>query len=152
MLPSWTWSSTPVTVTVWATFQLAVLNVRLAVETVPSAGLLLATGIATLAVGWLLRRTVKLAVPPASVVTRPVVGVTVMPAASLSVFVTDTSAGLLLATGIATLAVGWLLRRPVKRAVPPASVVTRPVVGVTVMPAASLSVFVTDTSAGFVPE
>src|ERR1044072_4741154 len=93
MLPSWTWSSTPVTVTVWATFQLAVRNVRLAVENVASAGSLLATGIATLAVGWLLRRTVKLAVPPASVVTRPVVGVTVMAGSLLSVFAPDTSAG-----------------------------------------------------------
>src|ERR1044072_2467437 len=93
MLPSWTWSSTPVTVTVWATFQLAVLNVRLAVETVPSAGLLLATGIATLAVGWVLRRTVKLAGPPGSVGPRPRGGVAGMPGALFSVFVTDTSAG-----------------------------------------------------------
>ena len=35
----------------------------------------------------------NVAVPPASVVVRPVVGVTVMPAASLSVLVTVTSAG-----------------------------------------------------------
>src|ERR1051325_3784228 len=39
MLPSWTWSSTPVTVTVRATFQFAAVNVRLGAETVPSAGL-----------------------------------------------------------------------------------------------------------------
>ena len=37
---------------------------------------------------------VKVAVPPASVVVRPVVGVTVMPAVSLSVLVTETSAAL----------------------------------------------------------
>ena len=35
----------------------------------------------------------KVAVPPASVVVRPDVGLTVMPAASLSVLVTATSAG-----------------------------------------------------------
>ncbi len=69
------------------------MNARLGLETVPSAGLLLETGIVTLAVGWLFNCTVKLAVPPASVVTSPATGVTVMPAASLSVFVTDTSAG-----------------------------------------------------------
>ena len=42
----------------------------------------------TFAVGWLVSTTVNVAVPPASVVTRPVVGVTVMPAVSLSMFVT----------------------------------------------------------------
>ena len=47
----------------------------------------------TSAVGWVLSTTVKVAVPPASVVVRPDVGVTVMPAASLSVLVTATSAG-----------------------------------------------------------
>ena len=81
------------TVTVWAAFQFALVNVRLAVETVPSAVLLLATGITTSAMGWLVRTTVKLALPPASVVTRPAVGVTVMPATSLSLFVDETSAG-----------------------------------------------------------
>ena len=35
------------------TFQFAVVNVRLAAETLPSAALLLATGITTLASGWL---------------------------------------------------------------------------------------------------
>ena len=81
------------TVTVWATLQLAAVNVRLDAETVPSVGLLLDTGMTTSAVGWVLSCTVKLAVPPLSVVTRPAVGVTVMPAASLSVLVTATSAG-----------------------------------------------------------
>ncbi len=92
MLPSCTWSSTPVTVTVWATFQFTAVNVRLGVETVPSAGLLLATGITTFAVGWLSRRTVNVAVPPPSVVTSPAVGATEIPAVSSSRFVTPTSA------------------------------------------------------------
>ena len=78
--------------TLCAMFQSAAVNVRLAGETVPSAVLLLDTGIITSAVGWLVSRTVKLAVPPPSVVTRPAVGVTVMPAASLSVFEAETSA------------------------------------------------------------
>ena len=40
--------------------------------------------IVTSAVGWVLSTTVNVAVPPASVVVSPAVGVTVMPAASLS--------------------------------------------------------------------
>ena len=94
MFPSCTASSTPVTVTVWATFQLAAVNVRFAADTAPSALLLLETGMTTSASGWLSRCTAKVAVPPASVVTRPAVGVTVMPATSSSVFFADTSAGL----------------------------------------------------------
>ena len=82
----------PVTVTVLATFQFAGVKVRLTGATVPSVASLLARGITTTAVGWLLSTTVKLAVPPASVVTRPAVGLTVMPAASLSLFVAATSA------------------------------------------------------------
>src|ERR1044072_6885794 len=93
MLPSWTWSSTPVTVTVRATFQLAAVNVRLAGETLPSAGLLLEIGITTVAVGWAWSRTVTVAVPPHSAVTRPAVGVTVMPATSLSVLVAGAARG-----------------------------------------------------------
>src|ERR1043165_9645577 len=103
MVPSWTWSSTPVTVTVWATFQLAVLNVRLAVETVPSAGLLLATGTATLAAGWLVRAARGRGVGGPT--SRFAVG-TVAPGVE-----PVPCAGLVLANGIATLAVGWLLRR-----------------------------------------
>ena len=94
MSPSATASSTPVAVTVWATLQLAAVNVRLTGAAVPSAVLLLDTGITTLAVGWLWSRTVNVACPPASVVTRPAVGVTVMPATSLSVLVTETSGAL----------------------------------------------------------
>jgi hypothetical protein len=48
----------------------------------------------TSAVGWLARAIVNVAEPPASVVIRPEVGVTMMPAASLSVLVTATSAAL----------------------------------------------------------
>ncbi len=45
----------------------------------------------TSAVGWASRTTVNVAVPPASVVVSPLVGVTVIPETSLSVFVTLTS-------------------------------------------------------------
>ncbi len=48
--------------------------------TVPSAVLLLLSPIETLAVGCWFKTTVKVAVPAVSVVTRPLVGVTVMPA------------------------------------------------------------------------
>src|SRR5215467_2090213 len=82
MSPSSTWSFTPVTVTVCATFQSAAVNVRFATSTVPSATLLELTGITTSAAGWLSSTTVKLALPPASVVTRPETGVTVMPGTS----------------------------------------------------------------------
>src|SRR5204862_2667537 len=58
--------STPVTVTVCATFQLAVVNVKLAGATVPSAGLLELNAMVTSAVGCEVRTTVKVAVPPAS--------------------------------------------------------------------------------------
>ena len=79
-MPSISLSSAPVTVTVWALFQLAGVKVRLAGETVPSVISLLATGIVTFAVGWLLSTTVKVAVPPDSVVVRPLVGLAVIPA------------------------------------------------------------------------
>ena len=78
-------------VTVWGVFQLAVVKVKLDLSIVPSAVLLLVNGMVTLAVGWLFRTTVNVAVPPASVVVKPVVGVTVMPLVSLSVLVTATS-------------------------------------------------------------
>ncbi len=79
MLPSTTRSSTPVTVTVWATFQLTVVKVTLAGATVPSVRSLLVSPTVTFAVGWVSRTTVNVAVPPASVVTRPEVGATVIP-------------------------------------------------------------------------
>ena len=76
------------TVTVCGTFQLAAVKVRLAGATVPSVVSLEVRPMVTSAVGWVLSTTVKVAVPPASVVVRPEVGVTVMPAVSLSVLVT----------------------------------------------------------------
>src|SRR5258706_360530 len=91
MLPSTIGSSTPVTVTVCATFQLAVVNVSEAGATVPSVRSLDDSPIVTFAVGWLFRTTVNVAAPPASVVVSPDVGFTVIPATSLSVFVPDTS-------------------------------------------------------------
>ena len=95
-------SSTPVTVTIWATFQLAAVKVREEVERVPSVMSELARPMTTSAVGWESRTTEKPAVPPLSVVTRPLVGDTLMPALSLS---------LTLVTLIAT-ALAALLRLP----------------------------------------
>ena len=69
------------------------MNVTLDGLTVPSATFELERPIETFAVGWDVSTMVNVAVPPASVVVSPLVGVTVNPAASLSVFVTDTSAG-----------------------------------------------------------
>src|SRR5712691_9878087 len=96
MLPSTIGSSTPVTVTVCATFQFAVVNVSDTGATVPSVRSFDDNPIVTLAVGWLVRTTANVAVPPASVVVSPDVGLTVIPATSLSVFVTDTSAAFML--------------------------------------------------------
>ena len=62
---------TPVTVTVCATFQFAVVKVRLAGLTVPSVVSLELSAIVTSAVGWVLSTTVNVAVPPASVVVSP---------------------------------------------------------------------------------
>ena len=55
------------------------MNVRLAGETVPSVVSLELSAIVTSAVGCVLSTTVKVAVPPASVVVSPAVGVTVIP-------------------------------------------------------------------------
>src|ERR1043166_9932 len=93
MSPSSIASSIPVTVAGWGTFQFAAVNVRPAGATRPSVGSALESPIETLAVGWLVSTTVNDAVPPASVVTRPATGVTVMPATSLSGVVTATAAG-----------------------------------------------------------
>ena len=59
--------------------------------TVPSVVSLELSPIVTSAVGCASSTTVNVAVPPASVVVSPLVGVTVMPDVSLSVFVTLTS-------------------------------------------------------------
>ena len=84
MLPSSTKSLTPVTVIVCGVDQLAMVKVADAGDTVPSAALELVTLTVTVfvSVGWLVSTTLKVAVPPASVVTKPEVGETVMPAAS----------------------------------------------------------------------
>src|SRR5205823_2673928 len=66
MLPSSTASFTPVTVTVFATFQFAGVKITLAGETVPSLASLELSAMVTGAVGWLLRTIVNVAVPPAS--------------------------------------------------------------------------------------
>ncbi len=93
MLPSATLSSTPVSVTVCATFQFAAVNTRLAGRAVPSAGFEDDSGIVTFATGCELSLTVNVAVPPASVVVRPATGFTVTPETSSSWFVTLTSDG-----------------------------------------------------------
>ena len=62
--PSATLSSAPVTVTMCGAFQFALVKVKLAGLTVPSAVLLLCTGMTTSAVGWELRAMVKVALPP----------------------------------------------------------------------------------------
>ncbi|HEY9709320.1 MAG TPA: hypothetical protein V6D48_14040 [Oculatellaceae cyanobacterium] len=59
------------------------VKVRVGVETVPSVVSELLSAKVTSAVGWLLRTTPKVAVPPASLVVKPVVGVMVMPTKSL---------------------------------------------------------------------
>ena len=78
--------------TVCATFQLLDVNVREELETVPSVVSLLLRPMVTSAVGCVFSTTVNVAVPPASVVTNPEVGVTMIPAVSLSVLLTLTSA------------------------------------------------------------
>jgi len=65
--------------------------VRLATLGAPSFGALDASAMVTFAVGRELSTTVNDAVPPASVVERPLVGLTVTPAVSLSVFDAVTS-------------------------------------------------------------
>ena len=95
MSPSSWKSLTPVTVTVCGVFQFALVKVRLAgLDRRPRAVLLELSPIVTSAVGCEFRTTVNVAVPPASVVVSPDVGVTVMPAVSLSVLVTETSLAL----------------------------------------------------------
>src|SRR5437867_1431670 len=77
---------------VCARFQFADVKVIEAGATVRSVRSLDDNPIVTFAVGWLVKTTVNVAVPPASVVVSPDVGVTVIPGTSVSVFVTDTSA------------------------------------------------------------
>src|SRR5262245_60730465 len=76
MSPSSTASFTPVTVMVWGVFQLLDLNVSGVGDTVPSVRSELDKLIVTFAVGWLVSTTLNVAVPPASVVVNPEMGVT----------------------------------------------------------------------------
>ena len=94
MSPSTMESLTPVTVTVWAVFQFAVVKVRVSVLREFSVASLPVNETVTFAVGSASRTTVKVEVPPASVVRRfpepslvPVWSM-VMPLVSLSVFLT----------------------------------------------------------------
>ena len=84
---------TPVTVTVCATFQLTVVKVRVDGLTVPSVTSFELRPIVTSAVGCDRSTTAKVVVPAPSVVIRPVIGVTMMPAVSPSALVTATSMG-----------------------------------------------------------
>jgi len=68
MSPSAAVSSTPVTVTVLAVLQFEEVNIIEGGETVPSVVSELLIAIETFADGWLFKFTVKVAVPPASVV------------------------------------------------------------------------------------
>ena len=89
--PSIPLSSTPVTVTVCAVFQLLLVKVRLDALTVASPVSPEVTVITTSLEGWAVNTTVKASVPPASVTdVLPLVSVTVKPAESLSVVVTAT--------------------------------------------------------------
>ncbi len=63
-VPSTTLSSTPVIVTVCAVFQLVLLNVSVPGATVPFPESPLLTPIPMLAEGWVVSRTVNVAVPP----------------------------------------------------------------------------------------
>src|SRR5438477_540563 len=77
LLPSWTKSSTPVTVTVWLPFQFAGVKVKAVVLAVPSAVLLDDTGMTTIGRAYDCSRTTWHAVTPAaSGVVKPVVGLT----------------------------------------------------------------------------
>src|SRR5262245_20187208 len=85
-------SSTPVSVTVWAMFQLVLVKTRDGTDSAASSGLLDDREMMTSAVGLERSTIVKFAVPPASVVVKPEVGLTVIPTVSLSVFVALTLA------------------------------------------------------------
>ena len=81
MSPSSKASFTPVTTTVCGVSQFAAVNVSCAAEIVPSVRSELDSPIETSAVGAALRTIEKVAVPPASVVNSPEIGVTVIPGA-----------------------------------------------------------------------
>src|SRR5436190_441374 len=93
MLPCSDGSSTPVKVTSDAARQLAAVYMSEAGATVPSVRSFDDSPIVTFAVGWLVRFSVIVAVPPASVFVLPLLDALPISATSLSVFVTDTSDG-----------------------------------------------------------
>ena len=88
MLPSTKLSSRPVTVTVCAMFQLPSVKVSSVVDSVASELSLTVSAIVTLALGASVSTTLNCAVAPASLVTRPLVGVTTMPPSKTLVTVT----------------------------------------------------------------
>jgi len=74
------------------------VNTRLVGETLPSVASILLKFIVTSALGMVSNETVNVAVPPFSLVVKPLIGLTVMPAGmntSLSVFIIVTSSGLM---------------------------------------------------------
>ena len=89
MLPSTITSSIPVTVTVWAVFQLALVKVKVALSTVPSPVSPLVTSKTTSVRGSLSNTTVKVAVVPVSSVL-PEMAEVVKEAVSSSSLVTAT--------------------------------------------------------------
>jgi hypothetical protein len=85
-------SLTPVTVTVWASSQLKLVNVSSVGATVASPVSPDDTLMTTSELGWVLRTTVNVSVEPASVtVVSPPSAATVTPAESLSAVVTTTA-------------------------------------------------------------
>ncbi len=94
MSPSTSSSSTLSTSTRWAVFQFAGVKVRLVGDTLPSVLSLLLRPIVTSPLGRLFSTTLNWSTPGVpvgpnpSVVTRPLIGVTVMPALSSSRLVT----------------------------------------------------------------
>ena len=85
-------SSTPVTVTTCAVFQLPGVKINDAGVTLPSLRSLMSVTV-TLAIGLVLSTTLKLSVVPASLVTRPLVGAMLIPRTSLSRLTTLTAVG-----------------------------------------------------------
>src|SRR5260370_645156 len=79
------WSSSAVTVTLWATFQLPALKVKEAFDSEPWPGFVLLMLMVTGAIGLLVRATLNDAEVPVSEVGSDV-GVTVTPATSASLF------------------------------------------------------------------
>ena len=84
-------SLTPVTVVVCGISQFSGVKVILDGETEPSVVSLELNAMVTFAAGSVFKTIVNIPVPPASVVVNPETGDTVIPASSLSIFVTETS-------------------------------------------------------------